>query len=178
MDAFAVTIANTLCYQDMHKRYSFLMALTFGMFQGVMPIIGYFASNVFYKQIAALDHWIALILLAAIGLKMIKEAYEEINSEEEIECSNYELTLKMLIVQAIATSIDALAVGISLSALNVDIFSSAIIIALTTLIICVIGTFIGKKTGILIKNKAEMIGGFILVFIGLKIFIEHLINNK
>lgn len=174
MDAFAVTIANTLCYRDMKKRYIFLMALTFGVFQGVMPVIGFFAGNLFLTQISALDHWIALILLSFIGFKMVKEAIDDMNSEDGITCPIKPLTMNLLLVQAIATSIDALAVGLSLSALNVNIINSSLIITVVTLLMCLIGALIGKSAGEFLKNKAELLGGTILIFIGLKIFIEHM----
>ena len=130
-----------------------------------MPIIGYFLGSLFFNTISKLDHYIALILLGYIGLNMIIDAIKEMKQKEEPSENIY--NIKTLFLQSIATSIDALAVGISFAALKTNILSAA------TLICCLIGSFIGKKFGHLLKEKAKIFGGVILIFIGLKIFIEH-----
>lgn len=174
MDAFAVTMANTLCYSNMKKSYIFLMAIIFGIFQGIMPLIGYFAGNFFIDYISAIDHWIALILLSIIGIQMIKEAYDDMNSEDGIVCPTKPLSMKLLFVQAIATSIDALTIGISFSALHVKILNAALLITLITFSICLLGGLIGKTSGKFLKSKSELLGGVILIIIGIRIFVEHM----
>ena len=117
MDAFAVSISNAMCYQNMNRKWAILTAGAFGLFQGVMPIIGWLAGITFTKYIESIDHYIALILLGFIGVKMIVEAVREIRHPEACDASKH-LTFKMLGVQAVATSIDALAVGISFAAIH------------------------------------------------------------
>lgn len=172
MDALAVTIANTLCYKK-NKGYILVMALLFGIFQGLMPLLGFYAGSLFISFIKNIDHWLALILLCAIGINMIKESIEEIRNNKGLVCDYKILTFKTLIIQAIATSIDALAVGISLTASINNIYLASFIIFLTTFIICIIGGFIGEKVGLFIKDKAGIFGGLVLIFIGIKIFVEH-----
>ncbi len=178
MDAVAVSISNAICmnFSSCRKSYIdiFKIAFAFGIFQGIMPLIGYFATSSFEKYITPYDHWIALILLAIIGGKMISEA---INSEDKTDCSIFSLTTKLLLVQAVATSIDALAVGISLSALNVNIFSAVAIISSTTFILCLIAILVAKRFGALLGKRAGLVGGVILILIGLKIFIDHLFKG-
>lgn len=169
MDAVCVSMSNGMCYKSKAKQ-AFLIAFSFGLFQGIMPLFGYFAGSLFSKQISALDHWIALILLSLIGGKMIIDAIKEDN---ELACKQ-KLTLKLLFMQAIATSIDALAVGISFAALNINIYIASGLIALTTFIFSFIAVFIGKKLGTKLNQKAGIFGGTILVLIGAKIFIEHM----
>lgn len=169
MDAVCVSMSNGMCYKSKLKQ-AFLIAFSFGIFQGIMPLIGYFAGSLFSKQISTLDHWIALILLALIGGKMIIDAIKE---DDELSCKQ-KLTFKLLFMQAVATSIDALAVGISFAALNINIYIASSMIALTTFIFSFISVFIGKKLGTKLNQKAGILGGTILVLIGLKIFIEHM----
>ena len=152
-----------------------LIALFFGVFQGVMPLIGYFAGTLFAEAVASIAPYVALVLLGFIGGKMIYEALKKSKEEEETVKN---LSVGALTAQAIATSIDALAVGISLLALNgigalkVNIFAACAIIAACTFVISLAAVFIGKKFGAVLADKAELIGGIILVAIGLKIFIE------
>jgi len=171
MDAFAVSISNGLCYKNFKKREAFFSSLSFGIFQGLMPTIGYFLGSLFFNTISKLDHWIALILLGYIGLNMIIDAIKEMKQKENTSENTY--NIKTLFLQSIATSIDALAIGISFAALKTNIISAATLICLITFICCLIGTIIGKKFGHLLKEKAKIFGGVILIFIGLKIFIEH-----
>ena len=170
MDAAAVSISNSLCINKISIKHILKMALIFALFQGIMPLIGYFTANAFETIIEQYDHWIAFILLSIIGGKMIHEA---IKSNIDQECSLFSLTLKLLLVQAIATSIDALAVGVSFSALNVDIYYAISIISIITFISCTIAILISKRFGNLLGKRAGVVGGIILIAIGLKIFIEH-----
>lgn len=175
MDAAAVGMTNGLNEPKMRLTKILLIALFFGVFQGVMPLIGYFAGTLFAEAVASIAPYVALVLLGFIGGKMIYEALKK-NKEEEETVKN--LGVGALTVQAIATSIDALAVGISLLALNgigalkVNIFAACAIIAACTFVISLAAVFIGKKFGAVLADKAELIGGIILVAIGLKIFIE------
>ncbi|MDF2988642.1 MAG: putative rane protein [Eubacterium sp.] len=171
MDASAVSISNSLCINKISIKHVLKMALMFAFFQGLMPLIGYFAANKFESVINRFDHWIAFVLLAIIGGKMLHEA---IKAEIEQECSLFALTFKLLLVQAVATSIDALAVGISLSALNVNIYYSITIISAITFVCCTIAVLIAKRFGNLLGKRAGIAGGIILIAIGLKIFVEHM----
>lgn len=169
MDAVCVSMSNGMCYKSKFKQI-FCIGLAFGLFQGIMPLIGYFAGSLFSKQISAFDHWIALILLAIIGGKMV---YDAIKDDEEISCRT-KLTFKLLIMQAIATSIDALAVGVSFAAMNVNIYIASSIIAVTTFILSMIAVYVGEKIGTKLNQKAGIFGGTILILIGMKIFVEHM----
>jgi len=173
MDACAVSISNGMCFGNIQKKQILTTALAFGFFQAFMPILGYIVGSAFSQTISFLDHWIALILLGFIGGKMIIDAINELRYPEACLTSCKYLTPKTLILQAIATSIDALAVGIGFAVMKVDIFSAAISIGVITFISSIIGSNLGKKFGELFKQKAEMLGGAILIIIGLKIFIEH-----
>ena len=175
MDAAAVGMTNGLNEPKMRLTKILLLALYFGVFQGVMPLIGYFAGTLFAEAVASIAPYVALVLLGFIGGKMIYEALKKSKEEEETVKN---LSVGALTAQAIATSIDALAVGISLLALNgigalkVNIFAACAIIAACTFVISLAAVFIGKKFGAVLADKAELIGGIILVAIGLKIFIE------
>ena len=175
MDASAVGMTNGLNEPKMRLTRILLIALFFGVFQGVMPLIGYFAGTLFAEAVASVAPYVALVLLGFIGGKMIYEALKKSKEEEEAVKN---LGVGALTAQAIATSIDALAVGISLLALNgigalkVNIFAACAIIAACTFVISLAAVFIGKKFGAVLADKAELIGGIILVAIGLKIFIE------
>lgn len=176
MDAFAVSITNGLCIKNVSKAQGIKVGLAFGLAQGIMPVIGFVAGQTFRGAISSIDHWVALILLGAIGGKMIVEAVKEMRTPESCPVSGV-LTNKMLLLQAVATSIDALAVGISLAVMNVNIWLAASFIACVTFLFSVAGVFIGKKSGSFLKNKAELAGGVILVLIGLKIFLEHMLGT-
>ncbi len=176
MDAAAVSMTNGLNEPKMRIWKVLLIALFFGIFQGVMPLIGYFAGTLFAEAVASVAPYVALVLLGFIGGRMIYEALKKKQEEEEPADKN--LSVSALTVQAIATSIDALAVGISLlalsesGALKINIFAACALIAACTFIISLAAVFIGKKFGAVLADKAELIGGIILVAIGLKIFIE------
>lgn len=173
MDAFAVSVSNGLCFKNFRKSQAFISSLTFGIFQGLMPTIGFFAGTLFFDTISKLDHWISLILLGYIGFNMIIDAIRELKQKntQKLEPKNY--SIKTMLLQAVATSIDALAVGISFAALKISILTAASFICVITFVCCLIGSLIGKKFGHLLQEKAKIFGGIILIFIGLKIFIEH-----
>lgn len=176
MDAAAVSMSNALCLKKLTARDVFLMGGAFALFQCLMPLIGYFGASLFQNYIMSYDHWIALLLLLFIGGKMIYETLR--NRSEGKTCEvNFKLTVKLVTVQAIATSIDALAVGISFSALDANIYTSSLIIMATTFIICLLAILVAHKVGQKLADKAELIGGLILVGIGLKIFIEHMMTG-
>ncbi len=170
MDAFAVSVTNGLCNKKIGVGGAAATGLCFGGFQGLMPVIGYFLGIGFAKYITSFDHIIALVLLGFIGGQMIFESFKK-DDEEEKESS---LSAKTLIMQGIATSIDALAVGVSFAALkDVNIVFAAIAICTITFLFSFAGVFIGKKSGTFLNNKAQLIGGIILISIGIKIFVEH-----
>ncbi len=171
MDAAAVSISNSLCIKKISIKNILQMAVMFALFQAIMPLAGYFAANAFAEVINQFDHWIALILLSIIGGKMLHEA---ITADNKQDCDLITMTLKLLLVQAIATSIDALAVGVSLSALNVNIYYSISIIGAITFISCITAVLIAKRFGSLLGKRAGIVGGIILIAIGLKIFLEHM----
>ncbi len=176
MDAAAVSISNTLCLRKPTVRDVLLMCGAFALFQGLMPLAGYYGASLFKNYITAYDHWIALLLLLFIGGKMIIETLRNHGKEQGCE-SNFRLTVKLVAVQAVATSIDALAVGISFSALDMNIYSSILLIMATTLCICLLAILVAHKVGQRLASKAELVGGLILVGIGLKIFIEHILTG-
>ena len=169
MDAFAVAVCRGLEMRRIDYRQALLIALFFGGFQALMPAVGYLLGAGFEHYISAFDHWIAFLLLAFIGGKMIWEAVR--GGEEE---QPQELDLKMLLMMAVATSIDALAVGITFAFLRMDILPSALTIGLTTFILSLIGVLVGNRFGARYKQKAEIVGGVVLVLIGVKILLEHL----
>lgn len=185
MDAFAVSVTKGMTLKNLTKKMAIKIALFFGVFQAIMPLTGWLLGISFQGYIQAIDHWVALILLSILGGKMIYEFYEnrkEAKNEAINEASmtmdsenkiDEELSNKELTTLAIATSIDALAVGISFAFLNVNIISSSLIIGIVTFIVCFIGVVAGKKIGSLFKDYAELIGGIILILIGLNIFNEH-----
>jgi putative Mn2+ efflux pump MntP len=176
MDACAVSITNGMCFSNIERKQIIITALAFGFFQAFMPLMGYLVGTTFSDLISFLDHWIALVLLFIIGGKMIHEAIKELKYPEVCVTSTKSLTVKTLLVQAVATSIDALAVGISFAVMKVDIISAALSIGVVTFINSLIGSKLGEKFGELFKQKAQILGGAILVFIGLEIFIEHTIS--
>lgn len=169
MDAFAVSICKGLAMRSMSYKKAIIIAAFFGFFQAMMPALGYVLGTTFASKIAAIDHWIAFILLALIGANMIKEA---ISSDDEQQDDS--IRLGDLIMLSIATSIDALAVGITFAFFEVSLLLSISIIGVITFIICVFGVKVGNVFGEKYKSKAEMAGGLILIFMGAKILIEHL----
>lgn len=170
MDAFAVSICKGLAMKKTGIKECAIVGLWFGGFQAAMPLIGYFLGKAFEKYITSLDHWIAFILLGLIGAMMIKESFEK--EEDEADAS---LSPKTMVVMAIATSIDALAIGISFGVLpDVNISLAVALIGIITLALCMVGVKIGNVFGAKYKSKAEFAGGIILVLLGTKILIEHL----
>jgi len=171
MDAFAVSICIGLTIPKLSLKKPVIVGLYFGLFQAVMPLIGYLTASLFAAMIAAYDHWIAFALLCFLGAKMI------IGSLKKDDCPCDEASLKpaAMLPLALATSIDALAVGASLAFLNVNILPAVSLIGATTFIISIAGVMIGNKFGAKFQSKAEFLGGAILILIGLKILIEHLI---
>jgi putative Mn2+ efflux pump MntP len=173
MDAFAVSIILGLSIEKLKTKETLIPGLYFGISQALMPFIGYFAGINFSNEIQHLDHWIAFIFLGFIGGKMIKESFEK-NKERTDKNSLKFIKMSFL---AIATSIDSLVVGITFSFFEIDIFMAITIISLTTFFISTCGVITGKIFGIRFKPKAEFIGGFILVALGIKILIEHMFFN-
>lgn len=173
MDAFAVSICKGLAMRKVNKKQAFVIALFFGGFQALMPFVGWVLGIQFESYITSIDHWIAFVLLGFIGGKMIVEA---LKPEEEIEIDHMDapLDLKELLVLAIATSIDALAVGITFAFLNYPIAEAVSIIGLVTFFVCIGGVYVGNFFGNKYKNKAEFAGGLILVLLGLRILLTHL----
>lgn len=170
MDAFAVSICKGLGMKKVTLKKAGIVGAYFGIFQAGMPLIGYLMGYRFQDKIKAIDHWIAFILLAIIGINMVKESLSK-DDEEEIEESD--LSFKSMLILSIATSIDALAVGITFAFLKVNIIPAVIFIGIITLIISMCGVKIGNIFGDKFKSTAELLGGIILICIGLKILLEH-----
>lgn len=168
MDAFAVSICKGLSVRSLQPKHACLTALWFGGFQALMPLIGYFLGVSFADFVSSVDHWIAFVLLGIIGGNMIKESF----SKDECEYTP-DFSFRTMLSLAVATSIDALAIGVSFAFLRVNIWTSVLIIGLTTGAFSALGVCIGKFFGCRYKSKAEFTGGFILVAMGLKILLEH-----
>lgn len=185
MDAFAVSITKGMTIKNLKKSTALKMALAFGVFQGGMPLLGWALGISFESYIKSIDHWIAFILLGFIGFNMIKGFFDDRKEgrESELEFSatadEHDLSNKEIIMLAVATSIDALAVGISFAFLNVSIIPAASIICIITFLVCVVGVFVGNKVGDIFNGYAELVGGIILILIGFNIFNEHtqILNN-
>ena len=171
MDAFAVSICKGLSMQKIDKKYTLCIGLFFGGFQALMPLTGYLLGSRFSGYIERFDHWIAFVLLALIGFNMIKESREE---EEEEEKSYAGVNFKELLILAVATSIDALAVGVSFAFLGVHIAPAVTLIGCTTFVLTLVGVWVGNLFGSRYKSRAELTGGIILILIGVKILLEHL----
>ena len=169
MDAFAVSVCKGLAMPKCTFKKVAIVGLWFGGFQALMPAIGYILGAQFQEAIASIDHWIAFVLLALIGGNMIHEALD--NDEEEADAS---LDVKTMFLLAVATSIDALAIGITFAFLKVNIIPAVCFIGIVTFIISFAGVKIGNVFGARYKNKAEIVGGVILILLGLKILLEHL----
>lgn len=169
MDSVAVSIAIGSKYKKLHFKKILFIAAVFGFFQGVMPIAGYFIGNTFAQYVQAFDHWIAFVLLVALGTKMLYEAYKN-EFDEEVS----DLKTKTLLTLAVATSIDAMAVGVTFAFLKTDIWSASALIALVTFVLCVGAVYVGRRLGSLLESKAEMLGGLMLIGLGCKILAEHL----
>ena len=169
MDAFAVAVCKGLALRESKLRHMALVGLWFGGFQALMPVIGYLLGVQFKDAITAIDHWIAFFLLAVIGGNMIREAF----SKEE-EPADASLTPKKMLPLAVATSIDALAVGVSFAFLDVQIGLAASFIGIITFLLSGAGVKVGSLFGMKYKQRAELVGGVILILLGLKILLEHL----
>ncbi len=172
MDAFAVSIVSGAAYKQLKIKHALRIALFFGGFQAIMPLIGYLAGLSIKTYITPYDHWVAFGLLSAVGGKMIYESFKIKSAEENLNPSN----ILILLVLSLATSIDALAIGITLSFLRVSLATAVSIIGLVTFVLSYLGVFIGKRFGHFFENKIEAIGGLILIGLGLKILIEHLVS--
>ena len=173
MDAFAVSVCKGLALRRATFQAEFTCGVWFGGFQALMPLIGFFLGTLFAAAIQAVDHWIAFGLLAIIGVNMLKEA---MSMEEECDCGgNADLSVKTMFVMAVATSIDALAVGISLAMVgNVNIFFAVTLIGICTCLLSMLGVKIGNVFGSRFESKAEIAGGIILIALGVKILLERL----
>lgn len=173
MDAFAVAICKGLAMPRVNRKRTLLIGLYFGVFQAVMPLTGWLLGSQFARRVTKMAPWIAFVLLAWIGGSMIRESLSKKEEEEKAEPA--ELRHRELLMLAIATSIDALAVGVSFSMveLTVPIYAAAALIGCTTFAISVAGVFVGNLFGARYKNRAEFVGGAILILIGLKILLEH-----
>lgn len=173
MDAFAVSICKGLGMNKINKKQAVTIGLYFGGFQALMPLIGWFLGIRFQQYITSIDHWIAFILLVCIGGKMVVEAVRD-KDDEVVEKKDQPLNHKEMFLLAVATSIDALAVGITFAFLDTPIIEAIVIIGCTTFVLSIVGVIVGNFFGTRYKKKAEIIGGIILILIGLKILLEHL----
>lgn len=173
MDAFAVALCKGLAMKKIEPKSCLIVGAWFGIFQGLMPLIGYLLGSTFAEKITSVSHWIAFILLALIGANMIKESFEK-----EEECADCSLGYKVMLVMAIATSIDALAVGVGFAFIDFKpdwfVYIAFILIAVITCILSAIGVKIGNIFGIKYKSKAEFTGGAVLIGLGIKILLEGL----
>lgn len=173
MDAFAVSVTNGMTAKNIKLGWAFAIAACFGFMQGLMPAIGFILGSTFTSYVEAFDHIIALVLLGFIGGKMLIDG---VKNKDETSGTGCVLTVGALVLQGIATSIDALAVGVSFAAVMKsynEMLIAVAVIAVTTFILSFIGVFVGKKSGDFLNNKAQIVGGLILVAIGVKIFVEH-----
>ncbi len=170
MDAFAVSICKGLSMKRMSWKNALIAGLYFGAFQALMPLIGYILGSQFQNLIANIDHWIAFLLLLFIGGNMIRES----RNKNDCECGDDSFNFKAMLVLAVATSIDALAVGITFAFLKVNILTAITFIGIITFVFGIIGVKIGNVFGTKFKSKAELAGGIVLILIGTKILIEHL----
>lgn len=169
MDAFAVSICKGLSMQKMNTKNAMIVGLYFGGFQAVMPLIGYLLGSQFKNSITSIDHWIAFVLLAIIGLNMIRDALNK-----DSESCDASVSAKDMVVLAVATSIDALAIGVTFAFLSVDIVPAVSFIGIITFVLSIVGVKAGTVFGCRYKSKAEFAGGLILVLMGTKILVEHL----
>ena len=185
MDAFAVAIAQGACLDVRTPKYPLAIGITFGGFQAVMPLVGYLAGVSFRTVIAAFDHWIAFALLSVIGIKMFIDGFFEYRKKKRYEDAGLacpvsnggRLRFHDLMMMGIATSIDALAVGITFGMLEINIWISILIIGTITFLLSTAGIFVGKKAGYLLGNGMEMTGGTVLFALGIKILVEHLVKG-
>ena len=167
MDAFAVSVCKGLGMRKLNKKQALIIGLYFGGFQALMPLIGYFGGRFFADKVTRYSHWVAFVLLVFIGAGMIKESKEE-------EHVNADMDIKSMFILAVATSIDALAVGVTFAFLKVEIVSAVSFIGVITFVCSAAGVKIGSLFGMKYKSKAELCGGIILILIGVKILLEGL----
>lgn len=175
MDAFAVSLSKGMSVDKLNSRYAAIIALFFGGFQAIMPFLGWLLGKQFEGYISRVDHWVAFGLLAFIGGKMIYEIYQKDRCPAK---DGNTLNIKELLILAVATSIDALAVGISFAFLRIPIIPAILLIGIITYVVSFLGVFIGHKTGTKLKSKAELVGGIVLILIGIKILWEHLGDSR
>ena len=173
MDAFAVAVCQGLCMPKLNLRQGGVIALYFGGFQALMPLIGWFLGSQFAGYIQSFDHWVAFVLLALIGGNMVREVLSP--EEEETSCAvNSKLDHKKLFMMAVATSIDALAIGVAFAFMDVLILPAVSLIGCTTFCLSLVGVVVGNFFGSRYKKRAELTGGIILILLGVKILLEHL----
>lgn len=174
MDAFAVSVCKGLCMKRLNMRQALVIALFFGGFQALMPLIGWALGTQFEQFITPVDHWIAFGLLLIIGAKMLWDSFHG-DDDEQLSCAvDGRLDLRELTMMAVATSIDALAVGITFAFLRVDIVVSVVVIGVTTFALSLVGVAVGHRFGARYEKTATIAGGVVLILIGLKILLEHL----
>ena len=172
MDAFAVSIVSGIAYERLEVKHALRIAVFFGGFQAFMPLIGYLAALSIREYIAGYDHWVAFGLLSAVGGKMIYESFKIKTTNENFNPAN----IFVLLALSVATSIDALAVGVTLSFITSSVIIAVAIIGMVTFVLSYIGVFIGGRFGHFFENKIEAFGGLILIGLGVKILLEHLIS--
>lgn len=185
MDAFAVSITQGACLDIRSLRYPLSLGITFGLFQAVMPLIGYFAGAPLGAFIGHIDHWIAWGLLGAIGAKMFYEGYVDYRRKRKAKTQGVfcpvspggRLRFSSLMMMGVATSIDALAVGLTFGMLGMNIWISVLVIGITTMLISIIGVYLGKISSVLLGDTMEMAGGVLLFLLGLNIALEHSISG-
>ncbi len=170
MDAFAVSVCKGLSVQKVKPKHYLIVAAYFGGFQALMPLLGYLLGVRFEAMVANVDHWIAFVLLGLIGANMVRESRA---GEEKLDDS---FTVSTMLILAVATSIDALAIGVTFAFLGVNIVEAIILIGITTGIISGVGLKIGNVFGSRYKSKAEMAGGIVLILMGIKILVQHLLG--
>ena len=174
MDAFAVSVCKGLCMKRLNMRQALVIALFFGGFQALMPLIGWALGTQFEQFITPVDHWVAFGLLLIIGAKMLWDSFHG-DDDELLSCAvDGRLDLRELTMMAVATSIDALAVGITFAFLRVDIVASVVVIGVTTFALSLVGVAVGHRFGARYEKPATVVGGVVLILIGLKILLEHL----
>lgn len=173
MDALAVSVMGGVSLKKLHVRHAILIAFAFGFFQALMPLIGWAVGLTLKDYIQSFDHWIAFGLLAFVGGKMV---YESFLIKEEEKGKNI-LDIRTLLILAVATSIDALAVGINFGLLQISLLLAVVIIGLITFVLCFLGVYVGNRFGHIFENKLELIGGLILIGIGGKILAEHIMKG-
>jgi putative Mn2+ efflux pump MntP len=167
------SLFQTACSHKVTKKNALITGISFGLFQAFMPVLGYFLGKTFFDLVYRYQHWIAFFLLNAIGFNMLVEAIREHKATENPLHNRYIFTIKNLAIQGIATSIDALAAGVSFAVLKINIFIASLLIGIITFYCCFFGVCIGRVFGSLLGLRARLIGGIILIVTGIKIFLEH-----